>query len=148
MLPIETFADVICYLEYYDLGGLKLANKLLSDVANQCADAIRIFDFSEFSFILGDTCINVWRDQSDRCSSLVCQLQFANEINLTQFISEAFRNSIIRRLGLMGKHHGAMRAIKVIAKTIVATDMQVIFKDPESAQELFEFLDALRRFEV
>lgn len=35
MLPIETVADVVSFLGYYDLGGLKLDSKLFSVVASK-----------------------------------------------------------------------------------------------------------------
>ena len=43
MLPAESLADAVSFFGYYDLGGLKLTNKLFSSVANRCADAIRLF---------------------------------------------------------------------------------------------------------
>lgn len=76
MLPVETFVEIASFLGYYDLGGLKLTNTLFSSVAKQCADAIRLFDFSGFFFIVLESRIDVYRplylNGTTACRGSVC----------------------------------------------------------------------------
>lgn len=66
MLPVETLAEVVDFLGYYDLDGVKFANRLFSAVAQQCADVTHVFDFSEFAFAILDTSITVYRLDANR----------------------------------------------------------------------------------
>lgn len=80
MLATEALADAVGFLGYYDLGGLKLTNRLFSDVADRCADGIRFFDFSNFGFIIRDSLVNVFRLTSNgHYGSLVCQVKVPGE---------------------------------------------------------------------
>lgn len=125
MLPIETFADVISFLGYYDLGGLKLANKPFSDVANQCADRIRLFDFSNFGFNIYDSGIDIlWIDSDGEDGLPVCWLDLTSKEGLAGFISAAFRNCTLGRLAVMGdllsgrRRRHVLRASQILASQI------------------------------
>ncbi|KAH7697239.1 hypothetical protein AAVH_35679 [Aphelenchoides avenae] len=158
MLPAETLADVVGFLGYYDLGGVKLANKTLSSVANQCADAIRLFDFSDFSFYiihLGpnvpfEDYIQVYRLDSDGYDwPLVCQLGFTSEESLSEFISEAFRNCTLGRLVLRRRLEHILPAISSASHTInVVDNLYVVLDCFENGQELLEFVASFPRVKV
>lgn len=118
MLPIETFAHVVSFMGYYDLGGLKLANRMLSAVASQCSDAIRVFDFADFAFLIDDT-IDVYRLSSHGClGPWVCRLELTSEKNLAVFVSEAFRNCIVGVFLLWRHRERVLNATNDVAKTI------------------------------
>lgn len=149
MLPTEAFADVVSFLGYYDLGGLKLTNVLLCDVANRRADAIRLFDLSGFAFYLYDSFIGVYRIELDGSLSWVCQLYQPKEKNMAAFIPEAFRNCIVGRFELMSRRELVQSAIKVVANTITVAELRAylgLFDD--SIQDFVEFVGSFRRVEV
>lgn len=96
MLPAESLADVVSFLAYYDLGGVKLTSKRFSAVANQCADAIRLFDFSDLAFDVLYSWIDVYRD--DESGTRHVRLKLNSAKYLAEFISEAFRDCTVGRL--------------------------------------------------
>ncbi|KAH7704074.1 hypothetical protein AAVH_28743 [Aphelenchoides avenae] len=99
MLAVESLADVVGFLGNYDLGGLKLANKIFSVMANHCADAIRLFDFSDFLFYISEGCVEVYRrDPNGAYGAVVCQLELSSDEIFGNFVSEAFRNCVVSRL--------------------------------------------------
>ncbi|KAH7700252.1 hypothetical protein AAVH_32629, partial [Aphelenchoides avenae] len=144
MLPTETFADVVSFVGYYDLGGLKLANKLSADVTKQCAGAIRVFDFSGFAFYIIDSFIDMYRLDSGRS---ICRLELVSEEDLAAFVSDAFRNCTIGRIAFLANCKHASKAIKVVANTTVVARLDVPIYYFEELQELLEFLDCFRRME-
>lgn len=148
MLPAESLADVVSFLPYYDLVGLKLSNKLFSAVATQCAKAIRLFDFSDFTFNAYNSCITVWRFGPDGRSSLVDRLELTSESNLAIFILEALRNCAIGRFGLARCPEHVLNAIKVVANTTTVGRLVVSERFAENLQEFFEFAGSFRRVEV
>ncbi|KAH7715189.1 hypothetical protein AAVH_17409 [Aphelenchoides avenae] len=149
ILPVETFADVVGFLKYYDLGGLKLTNKLLSSVAQKCAGAIRLFDFSDFEFYVFDTWITVYRLKSDGDTSWVCVLKLNSEKNLAEFISDAFRNCTIGRLILGVRHEHVVNAFKFVPETVVVAGiLDLRFGFLEKEQEFYEFVGSFRRLKV
>jgi hypothetical protein len=149
MLPIESFVDVVSFLGYYDLGGLKLANKLLSAVAHQCADAIRLFDFSDLSFSIYDNWIRVCRLKSGGRSHWACNLRLTSEENLGEFVAEAFRNCTVGRLLWLDRREKVGTAIRAVASTVVVADTLDVSCGPsESVQELIEYLDGFRLVKV
>lgn len=103
MLSVESFAEVASFLAYYDLDGRKLTSRLLSAVAEECADEIRLFDFTNFKFYIRESWINVYRIEPEDRLSWVCRLELTSEENLAEFIAEAFRNCIVGRLVMMGR---------------------------------------------
>lgn len=150
MLPVEAFVDVVSFLGYYDLGGLSLASKRLSDIANRCADATRLFDFSDFAFFVDDDGIDVCRlDAHGDDGPWVCQLEFSREDDVTEFISDAFRNCTVGRFfpGTRRERYG--NAIILIAKTVVVADtLDLLVELNENEQRLYEFVDSFRRVKV
>lgn len=155
MLPVEAFSDVVSFLEYYDLCGLKLTNKLLFAVANKCADAIRLYDFSDLEFHVHDDFIDVYPlDLSPAFiwgypnSALVCRHQLTNENKFAEFISEAFRNCTIGRLRLMTRRRIVRNAIRAVANTITVADFQFVHGLNDDMQQLIELIDSFRRVQV
>ncbi|KAH7704075.1 hypothetical protein AAVH_28744 [Aphelenchoides avenae] len=144
ILPAETFSDVVSFLEYYDLGGLKLANKMCSSVAQQCADATRLFDFSDLELYVFDSWISVYRLNADGSTSWVCELRLNSEDDLAEFISDAFRNCTVGRLILCSRHERVVKAIKLTAKTVVVAGM-LDLRAGFFEQELYEFVGSFRR---
>ncbi|KAH7722218.1 hypothetical protein AAVH_10300 [Aphelenchoides avenae] len=150
MLPLEAFADVFSFLTYYDLGCLKLVNKLLSAVAEKCADEIRLFDFSDFAFNIFGSRIEIYRIGSDNTSSPVCRLEETSEENMAEFILEAFRNCIVGRI-LLGRTRDdhVLNAIKLVTETVTVDALAVTCALRENAQaELVEFVESFRRVKV
>lgn len=89
-MPAETFAEVVSVLDYYDLFSLKMASKKLSADANQCADAIRLFDFSDLEFQIWVSSIRVYRFSYNGWP-FHSELKFESENDMAEFITEAFR---------------------------------------------------------
>ncbi|KAH7704367.1 hypothetical protein AAVH_28443 [Aphelenchoides avenae] len=144
-LPLETIADVVGFLRYYDLGGLKLANKIFSAAATHCAAAIRLFDFSDFAFYVYDGHIAVFRLDA----TYLCSLELTSGESLSDFVSEAFRNCTVGQLQLGMRHAHIFRAISSIARTItVANKLRVNLACDENVQELLEFVDSFCRVKV
>lgn len=148
MLPAETFAEVISFLAYYDLGGLKLSNGLSSAVAQQCADAIRLFDFSAFSFLIHDTQVEVLRLCSDGSALLVCRLELVSEKNVIEFIIQALRNCTVGCLALVRRFEHVLHAISMVADTVTVDNLRVTVEAFTTAQQLIQFLDSFRRVQV
>lgn len=150
MMPIEVFADVASFFAYNDLEGLMLASKLLSAVAKRCVDKLRLFDFSCFGFYIHDAGINVYRLHANGdYGPLVCSLELTSEENMTEFISEAFRNCTVGRFLLRTHHKHVQHAIQVVASTTtVAGTLFVSRWSFENVQGLFEFVDAFRCVKV
>lgn len=147
MLPAETFADIVSFLGYYDLGGLKLASKLFSVVAVQCADLTHLFDFSDVAFYVGTNLIHVYRLRASLLS-WACQLDFNEEKSMTEFISEAFRNCNVGRLMLCVSHNNVLHAVKAVANTVTVADLHVAVGMFRNVEELVEYVDRFRRVEV
>ncbi|KAH7722457.1 hypothetical protein AAVH_09983, partial [Aphelenchoides avenae] len=146
MLPAETLADVASFLGYYDLDGLSFSNKMLSAVANECAEAIRLFDFSGFAFFIDEYSVSVYKlDADGDCCEWVCHLEVTVEQNLVDFVSKAFRNCIIGRLMLMKSPGHVQSAIKGVANTVVVGTLDVAAKIFQNAQHLFEYVESFRR---
>ncbi|KAH7669943.1 hypothetical protein AAVH_42835, partial [Aphelenchoides avenae] len=144
MLPAETFADVVSFLGYYDLGGLKLANKLFSARAQQCADAIRLFDFSDFEFEINDRFTVVERLEPEGSSHEVCTLEHASVESFAEFVAEAFRNCAVGRLTLVTRPKHVLNALRSVADTVTVAgtlDIHRCF----NAQELIECADSFRQ---
>jgi hypothetical protein len=145
MLPVEAFADVVSFLGYYDLGGLKLASTLLSAVANKCADAIRLFDFSNFAFYIFDIWISIFRLEP---GSWVCTLELSSEENLAEFIFEAFRNCDVGLFALMRPREHLLDATKAVASKISVVRLHATADFTENLQEFFAFIDSFRQVKV
>lgn len=148
MLPVEAFSDVTSFLGYYDLGGLKLANKMLSNIAHRCADVIRILDLSNFIFCIYETFIDVGRLEPNGDDSFVCQLQFFSERHLAAFIPEAFRNCTVGCFAMMYLRHHTPRlhnAISAVASTVVVAEtLCVAWQEAEKMQ----YVDSFRLVKV
>ncbi|KAH7715188.1 hypothetical protein AAVH_17408 [Aphelenchoides avenae] len=149
MVPLETFVDVVSFLRYYDLGGLKLANKMLKAVADECADAIRLFDFSDTAFFLRDSRIVVYRLTPNGCfGPLICQLELSSEDELAEFVSEAFPNCTVGRFAWIGHSQRVLQAIRDVAKTVAVDSLVVMVDHFEDFRELVEYVDGFRRVKV
>ncbi|KAH7715196.1 hypothetical protein AAVH_17416 [Aphelenchoides avenae] len=149
MLPVETFAEVVSFLGYYDLGGIKLASKVSSAAANRCAGAIRVFDFSDFSFIIRNSWIAVYRyDALERRTWItwICTIEFASEVALAEFVSEAFRNCTVGSIEMLAHRKHAVNAVVFIAKvTAVAGTLALPDDYFEKKQNRLYFVDGFRR---
>lgn len=150
MLPAEALADVASFLGYYDLGGLKFANKTLSAVASKCAGAIRVFDFSGYVFFVQDSDVNVHElDTDGDAGDWVCELELATERDLADFVSAAFRNCTVGRLVLMSNRDRVQTAIKGVANTVViACTLEVAVGSFENTHDFFEFVESFRGIKV
>lgn len=149
MLPTEAFADVVSFLGYYDLGGLKLTSKPLSAITNRCAAAIRLFDFTDFAFCAYDRGVDVYRLETDGRRSWICHLELSSEKSYAEFIAEAFRNCTVGRFYLLTRHEHVLNAIRAVAETVTVAD-KLYFPVGffESTQDLIEFVDSFRRVKV
>ncbi|KAH7712053.1 hypothetical protein AAVH_20608 [Aphelenchoides avenae] len=146
MVPLETFADIAFFLGYYDLVGLKLANQMLKALADKCADAIRLFDFSDTAFFLRDSRIIVYRLTSTGCfGPLICQLELGSEDELAVFVSEAFRNCTVGRFAWIGHSQRVLQATRDVAKTIAVDSLVVMVDHFEDFRELEGYVDDFRR---
>ncbi|KAH7707650.1 hypothetical protein AAVH_25116 [Aphelenchoides avenae] len=65
MLPTHVFADAVGFLYIYDLDALMLTDSCCSEIAHMAASKIRIFDFSEFEFIVYDSEVDVYKLEED-----------------------------------------------------------------------------------
>lgn len=150
MLPSETLNDVVSFLGYYDLGGLKFTSKPFSAVANKCADAIRVFDFSEFAFLFQGSDIHVCQlDEDGDFGDWVCHLELATDASLADFIAKAFRNCTVGRIVLDESAEQVRNAIKEVANTIfVASTLDVTVRAFGNVQAFFEFIESLRGLKV
>lgn len=149
MLPIEAFADVASFLEYYELGGLKLADGLTSAVADQCASAIRVFDFSEFAFYMWANCIYVTRLRSDGYVSVVCDIGLTSNTDMAEFVSEAFRNCIVGRFGFKNwRCDHILNAIEDVAKTIIVDESLDVTGRFENMHDLERYVGSYRLVKV
>lgn len=149
MLPTETFVDVVSFLGFYDLGGLKLAANMPSALAEQCAKGIRLFDFSDLSFHLYDSRMDVCQVGSGgELSPPICSFDLSEEENLSEFVSEAFRNCIVGRLVLLNSCQEVLTALSAVADTIDVDKMLVSAECFRAFHELVQFLDSLRRVQV
>lgn len=146
MLPAEALVDVVSFLGYYDLGSLKLANKPFSAIANQCADAICLFDFSNLSFYIYGSWIDVFRLESDgSVETWVCELDLFDEQNLVTFVTDAFRNCVVGQLRISHRQN----AFDAAANTILVVDTLAVAYDRfDSVQDLIDCVDSFRRVEV
>ncbi|KAH7712061.1 hypothetical protein AAVH_20617 [Aphelenchoides avenae] len=143
MLPYESFVDVVSFLGYYDLGGLKLASKRLSAIARQCATAIRLFDFCDLTFHIHRSFIDVYRYDASVRRTHCITLELTSEKCLAEFIAEAFRNCTVRSLYVVGRCEHALNAVKAIASTIIVTDILDFFGEAfANVGELMEFVDS------
>ncbi|KAH7704552.1 hypothetical protein AAVH_28251, partial [Aphelenchoides avenae] len=146
MLPIDAFVEVASFLGHYDLGGLKLATKLCSSVANHCAGAIRVFDFSDFAFYVFYSWIDVYRFDSGGSKTLVCSLELRSMKNLAEFICDGLRNCTVGRIYLATLRVHVRNAIKAVADTIVVADkLEIDVGLFENEQALIEFVDSFRQ---
>ncbi|KAH7715185.1 hypothetical protein AAVH_17405, partial [Aphelenchoides avenae] len=146
MLPVETFSDVVSFFGYYDLGGLKLANKMFSTVAKQCAETIRVFDFSDFTYYMYDGWVSVYQlDAYGDDGPWVCMLQFENEESFAEFVSEAFRNCTVGRFEFRTRLQLVLQAIKAVASTVHINILDVAVGQFQNAQELLALVDSFRR---
>lgn len=149
MLPTEAFADVASFLGYYDLGGLKLANKLSCAVADQCASTIRVFDFSDFGFYVFGNCIFVSRLRADFSISRVCELGFDSKTDVAEFIVDAFRNCIVGRFGFRSfDSEHVLNALKDIAKTIILSESVDVTGCFKNVHELERYVGSYRHVKV
>ncbi|KAH7725642.1 hypothetical protein AAVH_06824 [Aphelenchoides avenae] len=149
MLPVETFGDVASFLAYYDLAGLKLATKLLSSLANKCADAIRLLDFSDFKLHIYDRWVTVYRFHSNSSTSdSVCNLGLKNKKDMADFIREAFRNCIIRRLVLLTDRELVLNALKAVADVVAVAELRVSSKSFKDVQWLIDIAGTFRGVKV
>lgn len=146
MLPIEAFASVISFLHYYDIDGLKFTNKLCFDAANQCAQRIRLFDFSELAFYVYDNLVEVRRVEPDGRSQRGVQLNLASEPNLAVFITEAFRNCAVGRLYVNSRRELVLNALKDVAKTVTVTFLYFTEEISENAETVEEIVEFVGRF--
>lgn len=144
MLPAEVFVDAVSFLGYCDLGGLKLANKQLSAVANRCAGTIRLFDFSDLSFYIFDSYILIYRIRS----AWICRLDLGSEENLVEFVREALRNCKIGVILLERRRKLVLNAVKEVADTVILGKLVVAVSFFDSMQECLGFVDSFRRMEV
>ncbi|KAH7684668.1 hypothetical protein AAVH_40824 [Aphelenchoides avenae] len=157
MLPVENLADVVSFLGYYDLGGLKLSSKRFSALAQQCADQIRIFDLSDLEFCVEDIWIDVnplgaptfYLRGWPQPRTSVCRLRPSCEYrySMADFISAAFRNCTIGRITLAYREH-FLDVIRAVADTIVVADLQVNLVWFNNIMRLIELIDSFRRVEV
>lgn len=149
MLPIETFTDVVGFLRYFDLGGLKLAAKSLNTIADRCADAIRLYDFSNFTFQIYDGWIIVYRHESDGSALWVCQLELDNEEAMAEFISEAFRNCVVGQFYLGTRRGYVLDAINLVTNTVAIVDSLCLPKKfLESKKMFYDFIDSFHHVKV
>ncbi|KAH7715331.1 hypothetical protein AAVH_17264 [Aphelenchoides avenae] len=150
MLPAETFSEVVSFLGYYDLGGLKLSSKLLSAVADECARTIRLFDFSGFIISIFEVFDETFTIVVERLDSLdwVCTLKFETERDIADFISEAFCNCTVGRFHLRTDEELVLNAVKAVANTVTVRDLFVPYDLRENVQELIDFVDSFRRVKV
>lgn len=150
MLPAESFADSISFLGYYDLGGLKLANRQCAAVANQCADAIRLFDFSDFAFFIENNGIFVLQQGFGFVSDLlVCRLELNRGKDMCDFISDAFRNCTVGQFILSSIHRQVLRAISVVAQTVpIERALVVTVECADNVLDAVKLAGAFRRLEV
>lgn len=151
ILPVEALADVVRFFEYYDLGGLKLSNKTFSSLANKHADAIRLFDFSDLSFYISGSWINVFRLDAygEASGTLMCLLKLTSEESLASFISQAFRNCAVGRLVLGNLRMHVLHAISVVANTIsIAGTLDANLRGFENGHEFIAFVSSFRRAKV
>lgn len=117
-----------------------------SAVATQCADAIRLFDFTDLSFFLRDSRIIVYRLTSTGCfGPLICQLELGSEDELAVFVSEAFRNCTVGRFAWIGHSQRVLQATRDVAKTIAVDSLVVMVDHFEDFRELEGYADSFRR---
>lgn len=159
MLPAEAFAEVVAFFALYDLDALKLTNRLCYQLAQQCANRIRVFDFSHLTFDIktsnGNFKIYVVGRLIDedvgRPHRLASSIRFADENEMSTFVAQAFRNCTLRQLTLNNRHfdRNAIVAMKEIANTmIISKTLSILIESNDTLSETFEFVDAFRHVEV
>ncbi|KAH7715207.1 hypothetical protein AAVH_17428 [Aphelenchoides avenae] len=117
-----------------------------SAVATQCADAIRLFDFTDLSFFLRDSRIIVYRLTPNGCfGPLICQLELGSENELAEFVSEAFRNCSVGRFAWIGHSQHVLQAIREVAKSVSVDSLVVMVDHFEDFRELEGYVDDFRR---
>lgn len=117
MLPTYVFANVVQFLHFYELDALLLADHHCSQLAVAAASRIRVFDFSEFEFVIYHTSVKICKMAAYRLTYSETWLEFQDGTDLIDFVPTAMRNCVIGRLLLWNK--ACCNAMREVTRTMV-----------------------------
>lgn len=127
-------------------------NTVLSNLARQASGAIRIQYFSEFDFGVGVDVFNVYRRDvsvSTMRNSAIYSERFSDELDLIEFISEAFRHCVIGDLRAVRCSGRVLSAIKEAARTVIVAGTLTVDVDRSVAmKEVVDLDDAFQQVTV
>lgn len=112
------------FLGYFELSAAKLAN-----VALKTTGHLRTYDFTEFIFEVFSQTIDVRRLAANGYHDLVCSLRFPfpkNADAAAQFVSEAFRNSVLGGIDVYCSGP-VLNALRDVSKTVVIAGSLFVF---------------------